>query len=332
MKFRSDVPATILGIRFYKGDGNTGTHVGNLWYDGVLLATATFTSETASGWQEVLFSSPVTIAANTTYVASYFAPNGHYSDDSWYFSGQDSGINNGPLHALAGGIDGGNGVYVDSSVEHLPHDSHITRPTTGWTSFTRQTSRIPAPPTTVTSVTPTTNSVGIGISAKVSATFNATMDPSTFTASTVQVYDSSNNVVPGRISYNAADNTVTFDAASPLAYSATYTAVIRGGSSGVHSYTGATLAFDCTWSFTTAAAPQTGPGGPILIVTTTSDSFSSYYAEILRAEGLDEFATADISTVTASTLTAHDVVILGEMPLTSTQVTMLSTGSMPAAI
>ena len=46
----------ITGIRFYKGAGNTGTHVGNLWSaGGQLLATATFTSETASGWQQVDF-------------------------------------------------------------------------------------------------------------------------------------------------------------------------------------------------------------------------------------------------------------------------------------
>ena len=39
--------------------------------DGVSLATATFTNETASGWQEVLFSTPVAITAGVTYVASY---------------------------------------------------------------------------------------------------------------------------------------------------------------------------------------------------------------------------------------------------------------------
>src|SRR5262249_18253133 len=40
---------------------------------------------TESGWQEVDFSQPVTIDANTTYIASYFAPNGHYSANSAYF-------------------------------------------------------------------------------------------------------------------------------------------------------------------------------------------------------------------------------------------------------
>ena len=39
--------------------------------DGTLLATGTFSNETASGWQELDFSSPVPVTAGTTYVASY---------------------------------------------------------------------------------------------------------------------------------------------------------------------------------------------------------------------------------------------------------------------
>ncbi len=31
VKFRSDVAGQVTGVRFYKGTGNTGTHVGNLW-------------------------------------------------------------------------------------------------------------------------------------------------------------------------------------------------------------------------------------------------------------------------------------------------------------
>ena len=45
----------------------------SLWSStGTLLATGTFSNETASGWQELDFSSPVAVTAGTTYVASYF--------------------------------------------------------------------------------------------------------------------------------------------------------------------------------------------------------------------------------------------------------------------
>ena len=87
VKFRSDVAGTIRGIRFYKAAGNTGTHVGSLWSSsGTRLANATFTNETASGWQEVLFATPVAISANTVYVASYHTTSGHYSLNTNYFA------------------------------------------------------------------------------------------------------------------------------------------------------------------------------------------------------------------------------------------------------
>ena len=114
VKFRSDSDGFITGIRFYKGPNNTGTHTGNLWsITGALLASATFTGETATGWQQVDFGSQVPITANTTYVASYHTTSGFYSVDTNYFAG--SGLVNPPLQALAGGVDGPNGVYAYGS-------------------------------------------------------------------------------------------------------------------------------------------------------------------------------------------------------------------------
>ena len=101
LKFTSDVGGYIAGVRFYKGSTNTGTHTGTLWSStGTRLATATFTGETASGWQQVSFSTPVAIAANATYVVSYHTNVGHYSQNNGYFA--TTGYSNGPLHALSG--------------------------------------------------------------------------------------------------------------------------------------------------------------------------------------------------------------------------------------
>ena len=59
VKFQASTSGTIIGIRFYKGPQNTGTHIGDLWTSsGTLLASATFTNETASGWQQVNFCQP----------------------------------------------------------------------------------------------------------------------------------------------------------------------------------------------------------------------------------------------------------------------------------
>jgi hypothetical protein len=112
VKFRTDVAGSITAIRFYKSSQNTGTHVGRLWSaSGTLLRSATFSGETASGWQQVTFASPVPVSANTTYIASYGAPNGHYADDAGAFSG--AGVDSAPLHALRSGVDGPNGVWGD---------------------------------------------------------------------------------------------------------------------------------------------------------------------------------------------------------------------------
>ena len=109
VKFKTDRAGIITGIRFYKGTLNTGTHVGNLWSStGNLLATATFANETDSGWQQVNFSNPVPIVADTTYVASYHTSTGHYSFNASYFL---NGVDNPPLRALGNGVSGGNGVF-----------------------------------------------------------------------------------------------------------------------------------------------------------------------------------------------------------------------------
>jgi hypothetical protein len=120
VKFTSDVDGHITGIRFYKSATNTGTHIGNLWSStGTLLASATFTNETASGWQTVLFSSPVATTAGTTYVASYFAPNGHYSVSP---GGLSASVDNPPLHAIANSTSA-NGVYTYGSSSAFPTSS-----------------------------------------------------------------------------------------------------------------------------------------------------------------------------------------------------------------
>src|SRR5687767_14945332 len=73
-----------------------------------------------------------------------------------------------------------------------------------------------------------------------------------------------------------------------------------------------------------AQPPDQGPGGPILIVTSPGNAFTKYNAEILRAEGLNAFAVADIATVTPAVLAGYDVVIHGEMLLSPAQVTIFS--------
>jgi Domain of unknown function (DUF4082) len=117
VKFTSDVDGIVTGVRFYKGNASKGTHVGSLWdSSGQKLATATFTNETDSGWQQVTFAKPVTIQPDTVYVASYHTNRGHYVDDNYF----TSRVDNGPLHALADGESGPNGVYRYGTTSRFP--------------------------------------------------------------------------------------------------------------------------------------------------------------------------------------------------------------------
>jgi hypothetical protein len=111
VKFTSSVAGLATGARFYKQTWMNGyVHVGNLWSSsGALLATATFTNETAYGWQQVSFSSPVALQANTEYVVSFSTGGGYFGITTGFFSG--GGVTSGPLEALPNSVSGGDGVY-----------------------------------------------------------------------------------------------------------------------------------------------------------------------------------------------------------------------------
>lgn len=122
VKFRVSQTGVIAGIRFYKGPGTSGTHTGQLYAsNGNLLASAVFTNEGFSGWQEVLFTSPVSVVANTTYVATMHSSSGDYCFTNPYFS---QAVTSGPLKALANGEDGVNGLYLYTSTPAFPTNNY----------------------------------------------------------------------------------------------------------------------------------------------------------------------------------------------------------------
>ena len=188
VKFRSDSNGFITAIRFYKSATNTGTHVGNLWTStGTNLASATFTSETASGWQQVNFATPVAITANIVYVASYHANGGHYSDDDNYFPGK--GVDSPPLHALADGVAGANGVYTYGANSQFPTQGYIS--TNYWVDVVFQaagptTTTSTTVTTTTTSTTAPTTSTSIAITTTTSTTIATTTTTSTTPTSTTR--------------------------------------------------------------------------------------------------------------------------------------------------
>jgi hypothetical protein len=106
-------------VKFYKSPNDPSTsHTGTLWSaSGQQLATGTFTSETASGWQTLTFSAPVAIAANTLYVVSVHFPNGEYTYTPGFFT-SPAGLY--PLTAPASGNGTNNGLYAYNSATTFP--------------------------------------------------------------------------------------------------------------------------------------------------------------------------------------------------------------------
>jgi hypothetical protein len=117
LKFQPAVDGYVAALRFYKGASNSGTHVAHLWTAGSqLLAEATFSGESASGWQQVQFATPGLVTAGTTYVASYHAPSGGYARTTDYFL---SAYEVFPLRAPSPG----NGVYGYGPSATFPSNS-----------------------------------------------------------------------------------------------------------------------------------------------------------------------------------------------------------------
>ena len=77
--------------------------------------------ESASGWQTLTFSSPVSIQANTTYVVSVHYSNGNYAYTNNFFA---TAYSHYPLTALASGNGTGNGLYSYGSSTTFPTNTY----------------------------------------------------------------------------------------------------------------------------------------------------------------------------------------------------------------
>ena len=183
------------------------------------------------------------------------------------------------------GTDGPNGVYAYSTTNVFPN---LTFNSEGYfidVVFNTTTGPDITPPA-VKSVSPFAGASGVFTNTNVTVTFNEAVNSTTINTSTILLRDSSSNTVPATVTYNASTNTATLTPTSTLPYSSAFTGVVKAG---VKDIAGNATTSDYTWSFTTSAPPPPpptqGPGGPVLVVTSASNPFSTYYLEILRTEG-----------------------------------------------
>ena len=240
LKFESASAGYITGIRFYKSLANSGGHTVGLWTaDGNLLASGGSDNETNSGWQEIDFSQPVLIQANQVYVATYLASAGHYSDDIGYFSGGSHAA--GPLTALGG-------TYLYTSSAGFPTESYNN--SNYWVDVVLAS--------LIGAVTPAADAIGVATDSNIKVHFNAPMNASTVNSNSLQLQDSSSNVVTTTVTYDAASQTATLTPSAALNEGTTYTLTIQSGASGPVDMAGNTLSGVYTSRFTTAATMPTG--------------------------------------------------------------------------
>ncbi len=228
MKFVASVGGTITGMRYYKGAQDTGTHTGSIWSStGTRLATATFTSESASGWQTVTFAQPLTIAAGTTYVASYHS-NGNYVVTANYFS---SSRTNGGLTAPSSGTSGGNGVYAYGANSLFPSSTYSA--SNYWVDVLYQqstaTNTVPVAVNDNGFTTVQNTALTIAASSLLANDTDADGDTLTITGAS--------GAVNGSVNFNAQTNMVTFTPTTGYTGTASFTYSLSDGRGGTSSAT-----------------------------------------------------------------------------------------------
>ena len=200
VKFWSSQTGTISAIQFYRGATSPQGYVARLYSaGGTLLGSATMAQESGPvpGWQKAVFASPIPIAANTTYVAAYYAPTGEYAVTHYSLS---QAVSNGPLTAAAASAVGGNGVY--KYYERFPTRDYentnyfVDVAFVATTTYLSITSNPPNP--TIPSTTPLGSVV-----AKLTAAWSdgapftgkLSFGPPNYSAGGVYALDSSNNLI-----------------------------------------------------------------------------------------------------------------------------------------
>jgi hypothetical protein len=242
LRFVAAADGYVSGVRFHKGAANTGVHHGTLWSAaGEQLSRVEFTGESATGWQEASFVTPVPVVAGQAYVVSYTAPDGGYTATGGAFlaRGRDAG----PLT-----VEGGFGVQPAGL-----YGPPGTVPTQSWDNAAYYVDPVftftDSSPLVATAHAPVPGEVSVPLDAPVRITFSKNA-----VASSIEfaVTDDAGTAAVGDVSYDAPTRTATFTPSAPWAGFATYTVAVTAQSAD-----GAELSDGGTWSFRTVRPPST---------------------------------------------------------------------------
>jgi hypothetical protein len=268
-RFRTSVDGFVTALRYYKGIGNTGTHIGQLWTSsGTLLAQATYVNESGSGWQVVTLPTPVAITAGVSYIVTYYSSDGYYSTTGGFFN---SSVVNGPLTAPADAVGANNGVYSYSFSPAFPTETYQAENYFVDVIFNANLAPDGTAPT-VLSTSPVSNATGIALNSVLSATFSERLDPATVNTTNVFIRNGA-TAVSATVSYSSGSQNLTITPSASLAGNTTYTVTLKGGSTGIKDLAGNALASDYTWNFTTIEL-ATDVTPPVSVISNPLHGFS----------------------------------------------------------
>ena len=115
-------------------------------------------------------------------------------------------------------------------------------------------------PPLVINTDPAYGASGVPVTKSIRATFNEQVLASSVSTSTFIVKNSAGTSIPGTVSLSQGDTVATFAPSSSLAFSTSYTATIKGGSTGVKDLAGNARTSDKVWPFTTAGGYKSTSG------------------------------------------------------------------------
>lgn len=197
-RFSADTDGVLNGLKFYRSPGETGAHTGWLYSsNGSTIAQLQFPDDSATGWQYAAFDAPVSIQANTEYVAAYRS-NGMYPVTPGGFA---QPMQSGPLRTTS---NAGHYSYAEEFPGSMVSASYLVD-----FSFTAQGS-----PVSITGQTPAKGSNDVAVDTEISATFSESLEP----GGALEV-STSQGTISGTSVLAPSGNTLTFtpDAALPEA-------------------------------------------------------------------------------------------------------------------
>ncbi|HEV7669885.1 MAG TPA: DUF4082 domain-containing protein [Thermoanaerobaculia bacterium] len=112
-RFTSSKPGRIIGFRFWRAAGETGSNYGKLWTDSGTRLKLSKAFPSGTGWVQIILDNPVTISINTVYRVSVNTNSKQVKKGGAY--AVDGPISQGPLYS-----DGG---YYGQPIDAMPTSS-----------------------------------------------------------------------------------------------------------------------------------------------------------------------------------------------------------------